>query len=135
VRERMGGCGCGCGCGVLKIAKMKAAGYAGKGRRYGLAYYGSHDCCWLCVYVCCLLLRQSVESCFGCAHLSHSSSLRPASACEGGWFSLSRVRVVCVSVYSTVRAVRVQSLSHRRVKVAAGALSAPYYVDRGALVW
>ena len=56
----------------------------GKGDVYGLAYYGSHDCCWLCVYVCCLLLRQSVESCFGCAHLSHSSSLRPASACEGG---------------------------------------------------
>ena len=55
---------------------------------------------------CCLLLRQSVESWFGCAHLSHSSSLRPASGCEGVVFSLlSRAyRIVCVSsVYSTVR--------------------------------
>lgn len=41
--------------------------------------------------------------------------------------------VECIQ-YSTDRTVLVQSLSHRRVKVAAGALSAPYYVDRGGVV-
>lgn len=99
----------------------RAAGYAGKGRRRGLTMEVMTAAGCVC---CCLLLRQSGESYFGCAHLSHSSS-------RGMVFSLSLVRMFCVSVYSTVRGSTVCMAPSCE---GCGALSAPYYVDGGGVV-